>query len=61
MTIVGDAPSCGIIYNNHSDDSRSVIYTLVLIYSTGISHGDHHTFIIEVPVVPRFEPLDLGL
>ncbi len=27
MTIVSDAPSCGVIYDHHSDDSRGVFYT----------------------------------
>jgi hypothetical protein len=42
MTIMGDAPSCGITYDHHSDDSRGVICTLTLIYSTGISHDDYN-------------------
>jgi hypothetical protein len=28
LTIVSDAPSCGVTYNRHSDDSRGVIYNL---------------------------------
>ncbi len=31
MTIVSDAPSCGIAYNNHSDDFRGVIYALRVV------------------------------
>jgi hypothetical protein len=26
MTIVSDASGCGITYDNHSDDSKGVIY-----------------------------------
>jgi hypothetical protein len=26
LTTVSDAPSCGITYGHHSDDSRGVIY-----------------------------------
>ncbi len=26
MMIVSDAPSCGVTYNHHSDNSRGVIY-----------------------------------
>jgi hypothetical protein len=26
MTIVSDAPSCGVTYDCHSDDSRGVIF-----------------------------------
>jgi hypothetical protein len=26
MTIVSDAPSCGVTYNCHSDSSRGIIY-----------------------------------
>jgi hypothetical protein len=26
ITILSDAPSCGISYSHHSDDSRGVIY-----------------------------------
>jgi len=31
MTIVSDAPSCGITYGHHSDNSRGVIYTPTVV------------------------------
>ncbi len=36
--IVSDAPSCGVTYHHHSDDSRGVIY-------------DHNIFLIQATVL----------
>jgi hypothetical protein len=52
MMIVSGAPSCGVTYNHHSDNSRCVIYApRVVNYapknvnSTGVTHDDHHMMI----------------
>ncbi len=42
MTIVTDAPGCGITYDCHSDNSEVSFMLLASIYSTGITHDDHH-------------------
>jgi hypothetical protein len=46
---VSDAPNCGITYYHHSDGFRgsfmlleSSIMHLENIYSTGVTHDDHH-------------------
>ncbi len=31
MTIVNDAPNCGVTYNHHSDNSKGVIYTIRVV------------------------------
>ncbi len=38
LTTVSDAPSCGITYNHHFDDSRGVIYgcNIFIILATGL-------------------------
>ncbi len=53
MMIVSDAPSFGVTYVRHSDNSRGVIYTpkssimlLENIYSTGVTHD-------ESPMTPK--------
>ncbi len=33
--IVSHAPSCGVTYNRHSDDSRGIIYVYVYVYVYG--------------------------
>ncbi len=38
MMIISDAPSCGIAYNGHSDNSRGVIYTPRVINYDPIGH-----------------------
>ncbi len=40
ITIVSDAPSCGVTYNHHSDDSRGIIF-------------NHYKFIVEANDVYR--------
>jgi len=38
MTIVSDTHTCGIIYDDHSDDSIGVIYAPRVIYYASIKH-----------------------
>ncbi len=40
MTTVSDAPSCGVTYDCHPDDSRGVIYdrSIFIIQATGVSN-----------------------
>ncbi len=46
MAIVSDAPSCGITYGHHSDNSRGVIYTPTVLNCAPI-------FIVQVTGVVR--------
>jgi hypothetical protein len=45
MTIVSDAPSCGVIHDHHSDNSKGVIALLENIYSACVTRDDHHIII----------------
>jgi hypothetical protein len=38
ITIVSDAPNCGVTYNHHSDDTRGVIYdcNMFIVQATGV-------------------------
>jgi hypothetical protein len=38
MTIVSGAHSCGIIYDDHSDDSIGVIYAPRVTYYASVEH-----------------------
>ncbi len=42
MIIVSDAPSWGITYDRHSDNSRGVNTVLENNYNTGVTHVDRH-------------------
>ncbi len=40
LTTISDAPSCGVTYDCHLDDSRGVIYdsNIFIIHATGVSN-----------------------
>jgi len=55
MTIVNDAPSCGITYEHHSDDSRGVIFALRAVnYALrGVTHDDRH---MTIKICLQYKP-----
>ncbi len=55
--IVNDAPSCGITYDCHSDDSRGIIYDSIMfiIQGTGVNDVKHFLFIIDA-LLRYFQP-----
>jgi hypothetical protein len=47
ITIVSDAPNCGVTYNRHSDDFKGIIYDCNMFIAQATEHhpiwwnGDH--------------------